>query len=332
MSKKIAVLFDMASPPPRTGDYSTFLEQDAWATERAVINALKILGHEAIPVGVFDDASLLISDLKSLCPDFVFNLCEAFKDRRDYEPHIASLLELLEIPFTGARPLGLSLCQDKGLSKKILAHHHIRVPKWVLSRAARPIKGLKTFAYPAFVKPVAEEGSEGISQDSFVENEKACLDRVHYLHNRFSGNVIIEEFIGGREFYVSTLGSKRPQVFSVREMCFREFPEDAPKFATFKAKWDEPYRKKWGIRNEFARDLTDEQMISIHEIAKRGFEALYLYGCARFDLRISEAGEIVVLEANPNPSLAPEDDFAQSAMRDGISYPDLIQKILELAR
>lgn len=331
MSKKVAVLFDMSVAPPQDGDYSEFLKEDAWETERGVIGALKALGHEPVPVGVFDNIDELIFDLKKIEPDLVFNLSEAFKNRRDYEPHIASLLELLQIPYTGVRPLALSLCHDKGLSKKILAHHHIRVPRWVTSKLGRPLKGLKNFSYPAFVKPVSEEGSEGISRDSLVENEKDCLERIRHLHERFQTDVIVEEFIGGREFYVSVLGAKRPQVLPVRELTFREFPEDVPKFATFKAKWDDAYRKKWGIRNEFAKDLTDEQTDQITQIAKRGFDALHLYGCARFDLRLAESGEIVVLEANPNPSLSPHDDFAQSAVKAGIPYPELIEKIVELA-
>jgi D-alanine-D-alanine ligase len=321
----------MSAPPPKDGDYAEFLKEDAWESERAVMKALSTLGYEPIPVGVFDDVEELVDQLKKIEPAFVFNMAEGFKHKRHYETHVACLLELLELPYTGARPLGLSLCHDKGLSKKILAHHHIRVPKWVTSQLSRPVRGLKSFHFPAFVKPVSEEGSEGISRDSFVESEKDCMERVHYLHERFKSDVIIEEFIGGREFYVSVLGTKRPQMLPIRELCFREFPEDAPKFATFKAKWDEAYRKKWGIRNEFAKHLTEEQTEEILDISKRAFQFLHLTGCARFDLRVAESGEVVMLEANPNPSLSPYDDFAQSAQRAGIEYPALIEKLIESA-
>ncbi|MDB5038435.1 MAG: hypothetical protein JWQ35_1963 [Bacteriovoracaceae bacterium] len=330
-AKKIVVLFDMSSPPPEDHNYSEFLKAADWESERAVVKAIKTLGYEAIPLGVFDDIRQLISDLKTLAPDLVFNMTEAFNKKRNYEPHIAALLELLEIPYTGNRPLALSICQDKGLSKKILAHHHIRVPKWVTSKLSRPLRGLRSFHYPAFVKPVSEEGSEGISRDSFVENEKDCLERVNFLHERFRSDVIIEEFIPGREFYVSVLGFRRPQVLPIRELCFNQFPEDTPKFATFKTKWDEAYRKKWGIRNEFAQDLSADQVEQITEISKRSFEFLHLSGCARLDLRVSETGEIVLLEANPNPSLSPWDDFAKSSEKAGISYESMIEKIIELA-
>jgi D-alanine-D-alanine ligase len=331
MSKKIAVLFDMSVPPPESGDYSEILENHGWESERAILKTLNELGYESFPLGVFDNIQKLILDLNQIQPSIVFNLTEAFQNKRSFEPHIASLLELLQIAYTGARPLALSLCQDKSLSKKILAHHHIRVPKWLISSVSRPVRSLKNFAYPAFVKPANEEGSEGISQDSFVENEKDCLARIHFLHERFQADVMVEEFINGREFYMGVMGVKRVQVLPPRELCFNEFPEDAPKFATFKAKWDEAYRKKWGIRNEFARHLSSEQADSMADIAKRSFECLHLSGVARFDFRISESGEVVLLEANPNPSLDPEDDFAKSADKAGITYPALIEKLLELA-
>src|SRR5665213_4622766 len=101
----------MSSSPPKNFDYSEFLKDDAWESEKAVIKALENLGHEVTCLGVFDDVHQLIADLKYLKPDLVFNMTEAYKKRRDFEPHIPSLLELLEIPYTGARPLGLSLCQ-----------------------------------------------------------------------------------------------------------------------------------------------------------------------------------------------------------------------------
>jgi D-alanine-D-alanine ligase len=280
-------------------------------------------------MGVCDDILSLLAEIQSIKPDLVFNMCEAFKGRRDYEPHIVSLLDLLDIPYTGTKALGLSLCQDKNLSKKILVHHRIRVPKWVVSHFQRPTVSLKKFAFPAFVKPAREEGSEGISRDSFVENEKDGLERVRFLHERFKSDVIVEEFIPGREFYVSALGLRRAQILPIRELCFNEFPPDTPKFATFKAKWDDDYRKKWGIRSEFARPLSEHHLEELRRIAKKCFEVLSLSGFARFDMRVSEEGEIVVLEANPNPSLAPGDDLSQSAQKAGFSYDQMIEKLVE---
>lgn len=330
-SKRIVILFDMATPPPENHDYSEYQKDVTWEAEQGLFKALKELGHEPIFLGVFDDAYRLVKDLNTLKPDLVFNQCCAFKGRRDYEAQVAAILELLEIPFTGTSSLGLSLCQDKNLSKKILAHHHIHVPQWVLSKRETPLRGLKNFSYPAFVKPSREEGSEGISLDSFVENEKDCLERVHFLHGRFKSDVIVEEFVPGREFYVSVMGAKRLTVLPIRELTFREYPEDAPRFATYKAKWDPDYRKRWGIKNEFAKGLSDAQTKEAERMVKKAFEVLELGGFARFDLRLSEQGELVMLEANPNPSLSPWDDFARSCEEAGMNFKSMVEKIIHLS-
>ncbi len=328
--KRIAVLFDLSSEPPETHDYSEYLKDVSFESERGVFQALKKLNYEPVFIGVHNDLFRLTRELRRLQPELIFNLTEAFNNRRDLGPQLAGVFELLEIPYTGTKSLGLHLSQDKNLAKKILGHHRIRVPRWVTSHHKRPLRSLKKFSFPAFVKPSKEEASEGIARDSFVENEKDCLERVKFLHEKYESDVIIEEFITGRELYVSVLGNKRLQVLPIREISFTEMPEEMPKFATYKAKWDPEYRKRWGIKNTFAKGLSDLQVRQIEEVAKRSFEALQLAGFARFDVRLSEAGEVVVLEANPNPSLSPWDDFAQSAAKAEMEFQDLIEKIISL--
>lgn len=331
MPATAVVLFDCAQPIPEDHNYSDWLADPAWESEKAVGLALKEIGYEPVYMGVHDDIYKMVLDLKALQPKFVFNMAEAFNNDRFFEPHIASVLDLLKIPYTGNDPLALNLCQDKNLCKKILSHHRIRVPKWITSDVIKPLKKIPKFKFPAFVKPSSEEGSEGISKDSFVTNEVTCLERVLYLHEKLKCNVMIEEFIPGREIYVGVIGLKRPEILPARELTFREMPDDVPRFATFKAKWDESYRKKWGIRNEFAENLTEQQQADIKDICRRAFDILTLSGFARFDFRLTEAGQIVLLEVNPNPSLSPEDDFALSAQRAGYTYKEMIQKIVDLA-
>jgi len=330
-SKKAVVLFDLGSTPPENHDYSDLWKDDSFNSERLAFRTLESLGYEPQHIAVYNDLPRLISELKAANPQIVFNMAEAFNNRRDQSAQIAACLDLLGIPYTGTKWLGLGICQDKNLSKKILSHHRIRVPRWIVSLKKRPLKKLPKFKFPAFVKPTSEEASEGISQDSFVENETDCLDRIHFLHQKFESDVLIEEFIPGREFYVSVIGRKRLQVLPIRELTMKEFPEDRPKFATYKVKWDEEYRKKYSIKNEFAKGLTDEQVETINSIVKRAFEALHLEGYARFDLRMTDKGTVYLLEANPNPSLNTWDDFMLSAQKTGLLAEDVIQKIVDLA-
>jgi D-alanine-D-alanine ligase len=328
--KKAIVLFDLPENPPTDHDYSIYEKDAAWDHEIDVKRALQRIGYEVHLVGVFNDVSKLIHDLDRIKPDLIFNMVESFRNQRSLESQVVGLLELLEYPFTGASSFSLSLCRDKDLTKKILSHHRIKVPRWVCSSVSRPIRSMKSLRFPVFVKPVGQEASEGISKDSFAENEKDCLERVQFLHEKFKTDVLIEEFVEGREIYASVLGMKRLQVFPLRELVFREIPDGEPRFATYRIKWNDDYRKKLGVRNEFAKDIEPQQENKIKEIVKKAFKVLGLQGFARFDLRLKENGEVFLIEANPNPSIVSYDDFAASARKAEISYDDLIQKLIDM--
>ena len=186
------------------------------------------------------------------------------------------------------------------------------------------------------MKPIGEEASDGIARASLAKNEQEALERVRFLHDRFESDALIEEYIDGRELYVGVLGNKRLTVFPPREIFFGEhadenLDDDAPRFATAKAKWDDAYRKKWKIRNGPAGPLPSGMERRLGELARRVYRILNIRGLGRIDIRLTAAGEMVVIEANPNPSLAQEDDFAQAAAQVGIGYEALIQKVLENA-
>lgn len=328
---KVLVLFDSAGTPPADQDFSRELKTEDWAAEAHVIDALTRLGHEVRTIGVYEDPGLIIDEIKSHPPEVVFNLTEHFNARSAYDRNVAGLLEMLDVPYTGAGPTGLTLCKNKGMAKEILAYHHIRVPAFAVFPRGAAIRRPKRLAFPLFIKPLQEEASYGISQDSFVENEPAFEERIRFIHERMNQEALAEEYIDGRELYVSILGNDRLQVFPVREVVFTEVPEGRPRISTFKAKWDDAYRKRWGIENIFAEEMAGETAKRIGHICKKVYRALRIRGYGRIDLRVTTGGEIVILEANPNPNLERNDEFAQSAMKTGLTYEALIQRILRLA-
>jgi D-alanine-D-alanine ligase len=329
--KKIVVLFDMQEAPPEDQNFRNFVKDADWDNEVSVKRALQRLDYEVKLMGLFDDIPRFIEEIKDYQPDLIFCMTESFRGQRSLEPQVTGLLDLLGIPYTGNRPLALSLCQNKELCKKILSHHRIRVPRWISSRYQRPLQKFESIPFPAFIKPMSEEGSEGISKDSFVDNATDCKDRVSFLHEKFKSDVLIEEYVEGRELYVSVLGNKKLQVFPIREIVFKNMPEDGPRFATYKTKWDEAYRKRWGIRNETAKNLSPEVIKKASSISKKAFQVLGMQGYARFDFRLKDSGELYLIEANPNPSIADYDDFACSAIAGGVPYDDLIQKIIAIS-
>jgi D-alanine-D-alanine ligase len=331
---KVLVLFDLSRPvgPDEAFTMKALREQEDRPTEADVISALGKLGHDVDTLAVYDNALAVVEKVRDYAPDVVFNLCESFFNERSNEPNIPALLELLRVPYTGAGPDSLLLCKDKGLAKTILVYHRIRAPRFVVSRKRSPRRSLRRFNFPSFVKPVGEESSDGIAKASFGRNEKETIERTRFLHEKLGCDVMIEEYVEGRELYVSVLGNRKVSVLPARELFFGDLPDTEPKFATFSAKWDDAYRAKWSIRNGPAGPLPPAVEKKLPELARRVYSLLKITGMGRVDFRLTPDGELVFIEANPNPSLARGDDFARSAAAAGIDYENLIQRILDCAR
>lgn len=325
---KILALFDAIAPTTMDQDLTKELQTEDWKTEANVLAALQELGHATEYLAIFDDLNLLKQKLEIFQPDIIFNLADQFRNNRAFDQGIAAFLELHGLPFTGCGSTGLTLCKHKAISKKILGYHRIHVPEFtVIARGKRCTRPAR-LKFPILVKPLKEEASYGISQASFVETDEQFKERVQFIHTSHDCDVIAEEYIAGRELYVSVLGNHKLDVFPIRELVFREVPPDEPKIATYRAKWDEEYRKKWGLQNQFAEGIEPGLEKNIQQTAKRIYRLLTIDGYARVDFRVTPQNEIYFIEANPNPHLAADEDFAQSALKAGLAYPQLIARII----
>jgi len=324
---QVLVIFDYPNPPPQDG-WESVIELDGWKCERSVHHALVGLGHTVRLLGIHDRIDPLVEEIREHPPDVVFNLAEAFANNREHEANLVGLLELLKLPYTGCRPASLTICRHKAFTKRILTPHRIRVPASILILRGQRRRSVKSLRFPVIVKPLGLEGSDGIAQRAFAETPEACLERVQFLHENLGTDALVEEYIEGRELYSGVLGNDRLRVLPLREMVFDNFPEERPRFATFKAKWDDAFRTRWGIKNTFATPLANGLEPRIGRISRTAFRALQLEGYARVDLRLTAQNEIYVIEVNPNPSLAEDDEIALAADRAGIAYPQLVQQIL----
>lgn len=325
---KVLALFDAIAPTTLDQDLSEELLTEDWKTETNVLNALRELGHTAAYVAIFDNFDLLRQKLESFQPDVIFNLADQFKNNRAFDQNIVSFLEMYGVPFTGCGSTGLTLCKHKGISKKILSYHRIHTPAFVIIARGRRITRPPKLRFPILVKPLKEEASLGISQASYVSNDEQFRERVQFIHDKYANDVIAEEYIHGRELYVSLMGNLRLHEFPIRELVFKEVPPDEPKIATFKAKWDDEYRERWGLKNQFAEDLDPAVTRDIQQTCKRIYRLLTLDGYARMDLRLTTDNKVYFIEANPNPILAADEDFALSASKAGVPYPQLIERIM----
>jgi D-alanine-D-alanine ligase len=331
-TERVLLLLDVGESMPTEYKYYNELKTDDWITENDIIKAIRNLGYERDLLGVFGDIGVIQQKIESYQPTIIFNQVEAFKNSLSHEQHIAAVLELCGVPFTGCGSTGITLCKHKGISKKILGYHRIRVPDFAVMAKGKPLKRPSRLKFPIFVKPLKTEASFGIAQASLVVNEAQFKQRVAFVHEKFNQDAIAEEYIEGRELYVSILGNEDLQVFPIREIKFKEVPEGEPKFASYKAKWDYDYRDRWGIVNEFAEHLDPALVQHIEKTCRKIYSLLAIEGYARLDLRLTSNNEIVFLEANPNPHLAGHEDFARSARRGGVTFPNLIDRIIQLGK
>ena len=316
--------------PPARIDEGTDIVSAPWRTEYDVITTLTSMGHEVQALGVHDDLGDIRRAATDWKPHVAFNLLEGFDDVTIFDQNVVSHLELLKLSYTGCNPRGLLIARDKSLSKKLLAYHRIRVPDFEVVRIGRPIRRPKRLPFPLIVKSLTQEASIGISQASVVDNDEKLNERVTFIHESIGTAAIIEQYIEGRELYVGILGNQSLQALPVWELFFTNMPPDSKRIATDRVKWSVKYQKKYGIDSGPARELPEAAASQIQHLCKRAYRALELSGYARIDLRLDEAGNAWVLEANPNPQIARGEDFAASAEKIGMSYEAVLQRIINL--
>lgn len=303
-------------------------DQADWKTEYDVVTTLRKLGHEVRPLGVKSDLGVIREAVGEWKPHIAFNLLEEFDGVAVYDQNVVSYLELLRVPYTGCNPRGLMLARDKVLSKKIFSFHRIPFPEFIMVKEGRSVRRPSWLPFPLIVKSVTEEASLGISQASIVEDDEKLKERVAFIHHSIGTGALIERYIEGREFYVGVMGNGHLHTFPVWELFMEKLPGDARRIATERVKWSRKYQDKYGIRSGEAKDLSDGKSEAIQHLAKRAYRALDLRGYARIDIRMDSEGNVYVLEANPNPQIAQDEDFADSAEKAGYSYKELLQELL----
>lgn len=300
-----------------------------WRMEWNVVTNLRERGHELMLIEVHDDLTPIRQALDEFKPTIAFNLLEAFDDVVVFDQNVVSYLELLRVPYTGCNPRGLVLARNKALARKLLAYHRIPSPDFTVVALDRKPTLPKRLSYPLIVKSLTYEASAGISQASIVANEEQLAKRVRFIHQTFRTPAIVEQYIDGRELYVGVLGNHRLQVYPVWEMSFDKMQGDNWRIATERVKWNVNYQERHGIETAEAQ-LPAEVAARVQHLAKRTYRALELSGYARIDFRMDARGVPYVIEANPNPQLAEQEDFAQSAAKSGVAYPVLLERIMTL--
>lgn len=316
--------------PPESLEGHTEKEIEEWRTEYDVATTLRKAGHEVRCLGVLDSLTELRSAIADWKPDIVFNLLEEFDGIVTYDQHVVAFLELMRQPYTGCNPRGLLLSRDKSLCKQLFAYHRIPTPQFTVFGRSAKFRVPRKLRFPLFVKSTVEDASLGIAQASVVEDAAKLRERVEFVHDQVKSDALVEEYIEGRELYVGILGNERLTRLPVWEMVFGSMPDSLAAIATRKVKWDKRYQARYGITTRAAEDLPPAIITRLDKLSRRIYRALGLSGYARMDFRVTPEGNVYVLEANANPNLEAEEDFAESARVSGIPYEDLLGRLIQL--
>jgi D-alanine-D-alanine ligase len=295
-----------------------------------VAEALRQGGHRPSVLGAHSDVKKLIAGLSRRRPDLVFNMLETFGETQLGAVAAVGLLDLLGLHYTGGGPGEYYLQEDKALTKKLLAFDGIAYPDFaVFSRDA----GLETggnLRMPLFVKPLRMDASIGIGAKSLVHSATDMMKRVLEIHEQVKDAALVEEYIEGREFYVGVLGNQDPQAFPPVEMDFSGLPDGQPRVLDARAKWDKDSAEYRGTQAVLP-DLPDELRARLHKVALEAYRALRVRDYGRIDLRLTETGDIYVIEVNASCYLEKSSELARAAAAAGLDYPALVNKIVELA-
>jgi D-alanine-D-alanine ligase len=297
----------------------------------ALVRALRGRGFAARLVNIRDDVTVLERLLRGRRrPDVVFNLVEHYREDPEHEAHIAGVLDLHGVPYTGATPFGLSLLRRKGLTKHLLLANGVPTPRYRILPEPR-IPRRHGLHYPLIVKPSREDASAGVTRESVVRDHASLLERVGYVHREFGPPILVEEFIEGRELHAAVWGNDAPEVLPIIEFDFSDLPDDHPNIISFDAKWNP-------LKEEYHRVFTvcpaRLSRRALRRVQRAALDAYRVTGCrdyARLDLRLTPDDHPFVLEVNPNPDLTEGVSFMESAEKAGFGFDDALARIVTMA-
>src|SRR5690349_9896331 len=332
---KITILYDScgeeeAEAPPQPKRKSKKRKRRREKHDREeIFEALEKLGHEP-SYQPLDGTDKTLSVLSKSDADLFFNLTESYAGDDTKEMHVAAYLDLLGRMYTGAGPQALYLAQDKSLAKKLFKFHDIQSPYFATCYRGR-VDHAEDVKFPLIVKPTSEDGSIGIDQNSVVSSVKELMERIHYVQEEFDSPALIEEYIEGREIYAAVIGNDRAEALPLIELDLSKLPEGMAKVAGTEVKWEKDTEAYKVTKSAPVEDLDEQTVEHLSKTALAAYRTLQLRDYGRIDMRLTEKGEIYVIEANPNPWLSSNSEFFMAAKKSGRSYTDMVEEIVKLA-
>lgn len=303
--------------------------QEDFETIQKLKESLAILNYQ---VKYFDKHQKLIDYLRQTKPNFVLNFCdEGFNNKATQELHIPALLEMLNIPYSGAAPSCLALCYNKSVVRSVAQSLEIPVP---LETYFDPNDQAATLPsiFPALLKPNLGDSSIGITEKAVVYDSEALVSYLDNLKKTLPGTpILIQEYLSGEEYSVGIIGNNgNYTILPILSVDYSNLPKELPRILGYESKWlpDSPY---WRYIKyvQASLDTDTERQLSDYGILL--FERLGCRDYARFDFRADENGVIKLLEVNPNPGWSWDGKLNMMANFADKSYNHLLSMIIEAA-
>ena len=328
MRQRITIIYNAPNPDL----YSTTVEKKASLAildgVEAIHQALIESGYTVVRLPLLPPLESAKESLKCLETDLVFNLFEGFDGCPETEATVANFLSELELTYTGCHGSALSLGLDKVKTKARLEAIGIDTPRYqLLDPKTISLFHLK---YPCIVKPCAEDGSNGISEESVVHDFASLERQVATVNKCFGRRALVEEFVDGREFNITVLGTNGPKALPASEIVY-SLPPEIPRILSFSAKWDHQSIYFEHTKAVCPAEINLELRKRITQTALLAFRLLGSRGYARVDFRLDAEEQLNVIEVNPNPDISPDAGAALQAQAAGMTYNQFIEQIVQLA-
>lgn len=329
--RRVAIIYDGFDVKGVYQDHEYAESESIYPDVVRVKDILENRGDEVFVVPMVRSAGSFLKRLLSAKPDLVFNLCEEALEDSRHEMNVCALLDLNGIAFTGSGPLALGLALDKALTKRVLLSAGIPTPRFSIFDGNGDWTVPGGMSYPLFVKPMKEDASLGIGRDSFVETERGLIERCRYIVENYGQPALVEEYIDGRELNVSILGNDRPRPLPISEIDMGRIPDGEPRICDYSAKWARESDEYTNTVPVCPAPLEKKREEEVKGVALDSYRLLRCRGYGRVDMRLSPEGVPYVLEVNPNPCIAVDSGIVRSAAAAGLSYPDFVCRIADLA-
>ncbi len=320
---KIGLTYDLKTDysPQKDDPPDASAEFDHPDTIRVISKAFETQGFQVKKIG---NVSQLLENLDKLNVDMVFNIAEGIIGR-NRESQVPLLLEMYGIPFVGADALSLGISLDKIMAKKIFMAEGIPTPKFMEVKTIEGLANLDHMKFPLFVKPRFEGSSKGLTETSRVENSEELKSQVERVISVYKQPALIEEFIRGEEFTVAVIGNDPVETLPIVQIKIDGELNLKDRFYTF------GHIKDNSLEYVCPAPVSESLKNKLNNLAVKTFKAIECRDFGRVDFRVDEKGNPYVLEINPLPSLSTEDVFMVISRTLGITYEDMLGKILKVA-